>query len=453
MKKFVVIVFCMLLGTVFAFDRDFSVSGSGKNAPRRLQVFRRGKGYTFVLESAKPAKVMIKKAGKMLLTLSTLEEKHRLSQKDGETIWFLPDSVTGVKDTDFLDVCTSFIDGKHFLPDVSGEELQISGRKGREYSWNDENGTILEQISNSCIVFSDPAGDITQRTCGDLLSGKAETVNGNLILTAVLRDKITCNMRVWIDSIPEKGYSGDGTDFMLDNHRLTRFAGDHKNQWKWQIVSNVSFRKNGNTCIWTLPLEKVRPHASGRLKVRFQTLCPKANCGDYMPGHGKILPVLRPGNLASEKGTVVSVSSLHPQYKIYPLTDGQTSRRIHWCFESFAAGSSAHPRFAEFSFDGPKKVRMVTVWWESFPKKPALQILDADGKWKDIPLVITARGSESALQKDNETGAIVQTAQIKLEKNQEKSFFALPDGIVTRGVRVLEMEKSGSLWVREIEIY
>ena len=89
-----------------------------------------------MLDSVKPAKVMIKKAGKALLTLSTLEEKHRLSQKDGETIWFLPDSVTGVKDTDFLDVCTSFIDGKQFLPDVSGEELQISGRKGREYDFS-----------------------------------------------------------------------------------------------------------------------------------------------------------------------------------------------------------------------------------------------------------------------------------------------------------------------------
>ena len=96
---------------------------------------------------------------------------------------------------------------------------------------------------------------------------------------------------------------------------------------------------------------------------------------------------------------------------------------------------------------------MVTVWWEAFPKKPALQIMDSSGRWVDVPLAVTAAGTENALHQDNETGAIIRKNSVKLEKNQQKSFVPLPAGTVTCGIRVLEMARNGSLWVREIEIY
>ena len=96
---------------------------------------------------------------------------------------------------------------------------------------------------------------------------------------------------------------------------------------------------------------------------------------------------------------------------------------------------------------------MVTVWWEAFPKKPAVQIMDPSGKWVDVPLMLAGEGSSNLPEKDNETGAVIQKAAAKLTKSQEKSFIPLPAGTVTEKIRVLELEKSGSLWVREIEIY
>ena len=453
MKKVLFAGIFLLVCGLFAFDRDFSVRGSGADAPGLLQVFRRGKGYVFVLEAARPSVVTVQKGGKELFQFSTEKPEFRLFREKKLTVWSLPDSVSKVRDTDFLEVTARFAEGRRLLPDASGGALLVSGRKGKEYSWNDENGTILEQVSNRALVFSDASFDVSKSCCGDLVSGAACVEGKELILTAVLRQDVRCNMRVLLDTLPESGYSGDGVDFMLDNHNLSRFDGSSRNQWKWQTLGRVSFEKTGKTLRWRVPLEKIRPHGHGRMRFRFQSHCPKGNCGDVMPTYGKILPVLRPGNLAAEKETQISVSSCHPQYKSYPLVDGQTSRRIHWCYESFAAGQSVFPRFAAFTFPVARPVRMVTVWWEAFPKKPALQIMDSNGRWVDVPLAVTAAGTENALHQDNETGAIIRKNSVKLEKNQQKSFFPLPAGTVTCGIRVLEMARNGSLWVREIEIY
>ena len=217
----------------------------------------------------------------------------------------------------------------------------------------------------------------------------------------------------------------------------------------------VKFEKEGSEYRWILPLEKFRKNNSGRLRLRFQTLCRKASCknspGDYMPGHGKILPVLRPGNLASAKDTKVQVSGCYPQYKIYPLTDAQTARRMHWSYESFAAASSPAPRWAAFIFAKPETVKQVVIWWDSIAGDPALQMIDKQGNWVDVPVSFAAKGDGKAPQSDNETGALVQ--QQTGTQKKDKTILNLPPGTETSGIRLVERKKNGTLWVREIEIY
>ncbi|MBQ7206296.1 MAG: hypothetical protein IJS01_00705, partial [Lentisphaeria bacterium] len=62
---------------------------------------------------------------------------------------------------------------------------------------------------------------------------------------------------------------------------------------------------------------------------------------------------------------MIEVSGIFPQYKIYPLTDGQTARRMFWSYESFAAAPTPLPRWVAFRFGRPRKVGQVIVWWDS----------------------------------------------------------------------------------------
>ena len=171
---------------------------------------------------------------------------------------------------------------------------------------------------------------------------------------------------------------------------------------------------------------------------------------DEMPSFGKILPILRPGNLAADPATQVTVSGCTPRYKVYPLTDGQTSRRIHWGFESWAAGSGEPLKFAEFRFPNATLVRQMTVWWEDVPKSAEVQILLLDGTWSTVFSRQNAAGAEFADWVQAETGAaIVDSAQEKLKK-AEKNTFQFPDGTTTSAIRITDPK---SLWIREIEIY
>ena len=78
MKKVLFAGIFLLVCGLFAFDRDFSVRGSGADAPGLLQVFRRGKGYVFVLEAARPSVVTVQKGGKELFQFSTEKPEFRL---------------------------------------------------------------------------------------------------------------------------------------------------------------------------------------------------------------------------------------------------------------------------------------------------------------------------------------------------------------------------------------
>ena len=229
---------------------------------------------------------------------------------------------------------------------------------------------------------------------------------------------------------------------------LTQFTGSQPKEWKWDNVMKVPFTRDGAVFTWEVPLKNIRPMEAGRLRIRFQA---RTHTGtDEMPSFGKILPILRPGNLAADPATTVTVSGCTPKYKAYPLTDGQTSRRIHWCFESWAAGSGDPLKFAEFRFPKEVQVRQMTVWWEDVPKAAEVQILLPDGTWNTLFSRQNASGAEVADWVQAETGAaIVDAAQEKL-KQAEKNTFQFPSGTTTSAIRITDPK---SLWIREIEIY
>ena len=214
-------------------------------------------------------------------------------------------------------------------------------------------------------------------------------------------------------------------------------------------VMKASFQRDGAVYTWEVPLKVVRPAETGRLRIRFQARSKSGT--DEMPSYGKILPILRPGNLAADPATQVVVSGCSPMYKVYPLTDGQTSRRIHWCFESWAAGNIEPVKFVAFHFPTAKQIRQMTVWWEDLPKSAEVQILAADGKWETL---ISQQGGSSVGGSFDwisaETGAaIVDSAQEKL-KQAVKNTFSFGVETTTSAIRITDPK---TLWVREIEIY
>lgn len=446
-------------GTLSALDRDFRAVGDGKDAPQELIVYRRAAGYTFVVRTdGRDAAVQAVRDGKKLFTLGSDGSVTTGNGKKsaatpvvkGKNLWgyFVADSVSGAKVNDFVDVTASYIGSKALLPDAVGAPLRISGRKGREYNWNIEDTTILEQVSNTKLAFTDFAYDVPADGCADLVSGTAEIKDGNLVLTAMLRNEMACTMRVLLDTVPDTGYSGDGAEYMLENAALSKFTGGNPREWKWQSLGRVNFRREGKTCVWTLPLKSVRPAETGRMRIRFSA---RTGAGaDEMPSQGKILPILRPGNLAAAGDTVMTVSGCAPMYKAYPLTDGQTSRRIHWCFESWASNNADKIRFAQFVFPAEVPVRQIVIWWEDLPKDVAIQAMNKSGEWVTV---FSKNAGGNASGQDwvaAETGAVVVDAAADAKKKAEKIVLPFPAGTVSKGVRI---QSTHELWIREIEIY
>ena len=446
-------------GTLSALDRDFRAVGDGKDAPQELIVYRRAAGYTFIVRTDdRAAAVQAVRDGKKLFTLSADGSVTAANGKKsaatpvmkGKNEWgyFVADAISGAKVNDFVDVTASYAGSKEVLPDAVGTPLRISGRKGREYNWNIEDATILEQVSNTKLTFTDPAYDVPAAGCADLVSGTAEIRGGNLVLTATIREDLPCAMRVLLDTVPDTGYSGDGADYMLENAGLAEFTGTNLREWKWKSLGRVSFRRDGVKYEWIVPLKQIRPAETGRMRIRFAA---RTGAGmDEMPTQGKVMPILRPGNLASAEGTEMTVSGCHPMYKAYPLTDGQTSRRIHWCFSSWASNSADKVRFAQFMFPAAVPVRQMVIWWEDLPKNAEVQVLDKDGKW--VTVLSRKSDGKSAAQDwvAAETGAAVVDQAAEAKKKAEKSVLPLPAGTVTKGVR---LQAANELWIREIEIY
>ena len=458
MKNFTIIfLFCISLAT-FALDRNFCIKGDGKLTPQKLEVFRRGKNYIFSLKSSQPAIVTIKKANKVLLKLSTQQNQHQVIKENDITSWVIPDSIIKVTDNDLLDVTTQFLTSNYTLPHSSSFPLQISGRKGLDYSWNDEQNTIVEQIDNNCIVFNDSQYDVLKKSCNDLIAGKAEVKGKFLYITCKTRTSYALPVRIMLNSIDNCGYSNDGVDFMVENKKIFSFNGKNINHWKWQQLKEVIyFTHKNNQYYWKIPLSLIQTKDSSRLKIRFSTLCNAKICGhstgDVMPDNGKILPVLRPGNLANLSDTKITVSSIFPQYKIYPLIDGQVAKRSYWAYAAFAAGNDKQEKFVAFNFAKKQEVKKVIIYWEAIPKEFYLQILDKNNNWQNVPVKFQLKGSKQSLENDNETGVIVNQVSIKLNKNEEKSFLLLPPNTITKGIRLLEKGKNGVLWIREVEIY
>ncbi|MBQ9368621.1 MAG: hypothetical protein IJT83_12635 [Victivallales bacterium] len=460
MKKTIWLCLCIMAALpLCALDRDFHAIGDGTDAPQRLDVYRRAKGYTvLVTTDGRPATVMAELLGTHVFTLGsdgvvTLPNGSSSTVQpvvQGKELWgyFVPDAVIGVGENDLLDVMAAYKGSQARLPDAVGSPLRVSGRKGREYNWNDEETTILEQVSNNHLGFTDFAYDVADPGVADLVSGMAEVQGDTLRLKAVLREPADCTLRVLLDTIPDAGYATDGADFLLDNAMLTQFTGNQPKEWKWDSVMKVPFTRDGAVFTWEVPLKTIRPMEAGRLRIRFQARTRTGS--DEMPSFGKILPILRPGNLAADPATKVTVSGCTPKYKAYPLTDGQTSRRIHWCFESWAAGSGEPLKFAEFRFPKVVQVRQMAVWWEDVPKAAEVQILSPDGTWSTLFSRQNASGVESDDWVKAETGAvIVDAAQEKLKK-AEKNTFQFPAGTTTSAIRITDPKL---LWIREIEIY
>ena len=441
-------------------DRDFRAIGDGMDAPSELTVYRRANGYVILVGTeGKPAFVSAVQSGKPVFRLNA--ENGSLSLPDGKKAeakpisqcktlsgWFIPDALSGVNGNDLLDLTAAYEGGQAVLPDAAGFPLRVSGRKGREYNWNDEETTILEQVSNTRLDFSDFEYDISDAGVADLLSGSAEVAEGTLRLKALLREPANCTMRVFLDTVPEAGYKGDGADFLLENASLNRFVGEDSKAWKWEQVARISFQQEGTAYAWELPLSLIRPATAGRFRIRFQA---RNDAGtDEMPSYGKILPILRPGNLAAEPTTIITVSSCSPMYKVYPLTDGQTSRRIHWCFESWATANAVPQKCLEFTFPAPTPIRQMLVWWEQLPKAAEVQILSPEGQWISI---ITQKGDSDANASEwvqSEIGAaLVEPGREKL-KQAQKNIFPFPEGTVTTAIRIADPKE---LWIREIEIY
>lgn len=282
----------------------------------------------------------------------------------------------------------------------------------------------------------------------DLVSGTAEVVDGTLLLKAELREPLPCTMRVFLDTIPEVGYKGDGADYLIENATLSRFAAENPSEWKWAQGVTIPFRQEGTLYSWEVPMNIVRPATAARFRIRFQA---RTNAGtDEMPSYGKVFPILRPGNLAAEPTTQITVSSCAPMYKSYPLVDGQTSRRIHWCFESWASSRADPLKIVEFAFPAARPVHQMLVWWEELPISAEVQLRGQDGQWTTLISQKGDSNSGMADWVDAEVGApIVEPDREKLRQAQ-KNIFPFPAGTATSALRITAPK---DLWIREIEIY
>ena len=115
---FVVGAVLLAAGTLSALDRDFRAVGDGKDAPQELAVYRRGAGYTFMVRTdGRAAKVRAYRNGKELFILESDGMVTAAGKKTaavpvlkGKTHWgyFVPDTVSGAKVNDFVDVTVSY---------------------------------------------------------------------------------------------------------------------------------------------------------------------------------------------------------------------------------------------------------------------------------------------------------------------------------------------------------
>lgn len=446
-----------------ALDHDFVVIGNGEETPSELAVYRRAEGYAVAVRRADPRREFrvyfdcdnSQKTGEVH---GPLGAEYRLNE-DGSieryasgkwmesgraqkvlsqshiSSYYIRDELLSVPAENQIGVICSFKDSKRYLPDESNGVLLVSGSRKNTYSMNHPDNTILRQVSNTKVLFEDPAGDIIHPGNDDLISGSAEIKKGELHLTCLATAPLKNNVNIWIDSVPSVGYGAMGADFMLDGKNLFRYSGGDGKKWSWEKLSPMTpeTAKGGAEVLYRVPLNEIRPQKYGRLRVLFQA-APGMKEGDTMPSRGKVLPVLRPGNLAAAPGTRVEVSSLYPKYKIYPLTDGQTARQIYYSYAAWASAvMPGKAQFADFIFKNENPINQVSIWWEMPPQE--IEILAKQG---------------------NEWRPLAKTSV------REKEFWTnipMPENSRAEAIRVQMPAGKGNisrpnlLWIREVEIY
>ena len=461
---FLCVLVCGFSGAAaLGLDQDFSVLGDGADAPSELSVYRRFNGFTVVVRCADGTdRIRIyfdcdnaTETGEMqgasgadyrLNADGTLEKYHagawqsagrvrQLSVTPEMRSFHIRDSELGVTAETLIGVVCSNGKSGRLLPDVSNGPLLVSGSRKNPYSRNLPDNTILRQVSNGKVTFRDPEGDITDAAGDDLLAGCAEIRDDQLFLSCRLAAPLKNKLRIWIDSVPCAGYSTLEADFLIDDTNLLRYTGGDTGKWRWEKCGALKreVAEGGMEVHYTLPLNRIRPQKYGRLRVCFQT-APDMERGDSMPSRGKVLPVLRPGNLAAAPGTRIEVSSTYPKYKIYPLTDGQTARQIYYSYAAWASADiSGMPQFADFIFQKEESVNLVSVWWE----KPPREI-------------------EIFAKKGGEWHLLLRKA---IPENEDWSNIPLPENSRAEAVRVRMPAGKGHpsrpnlLWIREVEIY
>ncbi len=439
-----------------AWDYNFSVVGESGDAPAELTVFRRAKGYAIsVRHGDSKRKIVVYfdcdnsrktgdphgalgaeyrlnddgsvekySIGKWLeagraLVISALPEVHG---------YYVSDEILGISAENQVGIACRFHDSKRYLPDETNGPLLVSGKQILE-------NTILRQIDNAKVAFEDPEGDIVQAGCDDFISGSAEVKDGQLILVCRAAAEFKNKLRIWIDSIPGAGYGPIEADYLIDGRELLRYSGGDTKKWSWEKLVRLEPETGGNGAEirYSVPLDKIRPHKYGRLRVCFQA-APYAETGDMMPDRGKVVPVLRPGNLASAPDTKVEVSSLYPKYKAYPLTDGQTSGRIYYSYAAWASADlPGQEQFADFLFKKEEPVRHIAVWWEIPPRE--IEILARQGEeWKLL-------------------------SKTTIPEKEMQTNISLPENSRAEAIRVRMPAGQGNksrpnlLWIREVEIY
>ena len=296
--------------------------------------------------------------------------------------------------------------------------------------------SIIQQISDRKVTFTDPCGDVATPLSDDLISGSAEVRNDSLYLTCRAADPFKNPLRIFIDSIPNSGYGPGEADFMIERGKLFRYTGTPEKRWSWEknLWHNVQMKfsadKREVSC--SILLSEIRNDLPGRIRVTFSSAC-KGSLGDSMPTFGKVIPVLRPGNLAAQKDTKLSVSSTYPKYKTFPLIDGQAARQAYYSFAAWASANVKEDHFVDFQFTKSEQPKIVTIWWEMEPQEILIQTKN-DQEWQTV-------------------------VDYQVPEKEECSYIRLPKGFKSTSIRIKmpagkgNKRRSQLLWIREIEIY
>ena len=447
-----------------ALDFDFTVIGGGESTPDELSLFRRGKGYTVAVKQSVPGKdyqvffdtdnspATGMPAGKTgadwrLLKNGTLEKflngkwipagkAQKTLSSAGVNSYYINDKQWNLNEKQTIAVVCRENGSSLFLPDVTNGPLLVNGYMRDQYSWNNPRNTIIQQISDRKVTFTDPCGDVATPLSDDLISGSAEVRNDSLYLTCRAADPFKNPLRIFIDSIPNSGYGPGEADFMIERGKLFRYTGTPEKRWSWEknLWHNVQMKfsadKREVSC--SIPLSEIRNDLPGRIRVTFSSAC-KGSLGDSMPTFGKVIPVLRPGNLAAQKDTKLSVSSTYPKYKTFPLIDGQAARQAYYSFAAWASANVKEDHFVDFQFTKSEQPRIVTIWWEMEPQEILIQTKN-DQEWQTV-------------------------VDYQVPEKEECSYIRLPKGFKSTAIRIKmpagkgNKRRSQLLWIREIEIY